>query len=157
MPLTAIRITPCRLWMALIWFLGSADGVIAANSAWLLRTWQTEEGLPNTYVSGVVQGPDGFLWIATPTTVAKFDGVSFTKFPFRRVNEGDPLYQRGRQSQGARRIVPSRTGGLWITPIRGPAVYVSPDYSQVSSPDTGLPPGTSPSTSFENAEGNFWL
>src|SRR5580765_8410753 len=122
MPRASPRVIACRLALALVFLVAPAIAR-AANSAWLLRTWQTEDGLPNTYVSGVVQGPDGFLWIATPTTVAKFDGVSFTKFPFRRVNEGDPLYQRGRQSQGARRIVPSRTGGLWITPIRGPAVY----------------------------------
>src|SRR5438874_431975 len=138
MPLAASRMVPCRLWIVFIATFLPVFGLTAANSSWLMRSWQTEEGLPNTYVSSVVQGPDGFLWIATPTTLAKFGGVRFTKFPFRRINEGDPQYQRGRQSQGARRIVPSRSGGLWITPIRGPAVYLSPDYSQVSSPETGL-------------------
>src|ERR1043166_3924289 len=127
----ALRVFTRHVGLAMLFLAAPVPG-FAAPSAWLLRTWQTEEGLPNTYVSGVVQGPDGFLWIATPTTVARFDGVRFTKFPFHTVNKSDPLYQRGRQTQGARRIVPSRTGGLWITPIRGPAVYVSPDYSEVS-------------------------
>jgi signal transduction histidine kinase/ligand-binding sensor domain-containing protein len=156
MPRAALRVLACPFGLAFV-FLAAPVASHAASSAWLLRTWQTEEGLPNTYVSGVVQGPDGFLWIATPTTVARFDGVRFTQFPFHKVPESDPLYQRGRQTQGARRIVPSRTGGLWITPIRGPAVYVSPDYSEVSTPETGLPPGTSPATSIEDAEGNFWF
>src|SRR5438132_990723 len=140
----------CRLWMAVVLIVGPARGFAAVNSAWLMRAWQTEEGLPNTYVSSVVQGQDGFLWVGTPTTLAKFDGVRFTKFPFRTVGGNDPQYQRGRQNQGARRIVPSRTGGLWITPIRGPAVCLGPDYSQVSSPETGLPPSSSPSTSVED-------
>jgi len=59
--LAAIRLMSCRLWMAVVLIVGPARGFAAVNSAWLMRAWQTEEGLPNTYVSSVVQGPDGFL------------------------------------------------------------------------------------------------
>jgi signal transduction histidine kinase/ligand-binding sensor domain-containing protein len=144
-----------RLWAALCLILAPAAAFAATSSAWLTRTWQTEEGLPNTYVSSIVQGQDGFLWVATPVTLARFDGVRFTKFPFRSANETD--YQGTRQSQGARKLGLSRNGGLWITPVRGPLVYLSPDQAQVSSPDTGLTPGTDPTTSFEDNEGTLWI
>src|SRR6266446_4549530 len=39
----------------------------------------------------------------------------------------------------------------------GPAVYLNPDQSEVSSPETGLPPGTDPTTTFEDSEGTFWI
>src|SRR6266404_6694299 len=155
MALRAIR-SLCRwVWGLMLTVVSASNALAATNSAWLTRVWQTEEGLPNTYVNSVVQDKDGFLWVATPVTLARFDGVRFTKFPFRNANESDYEYQGARQSQGARRVILSRTGGLWITPIRGPAVYLSPDHSQVSLPETGLPPGTSPATSFEDSEGAF--
>jgi ligand-binding sensor domain-containing protein len=134
-----------------------AAGLAETNSAWLTRVWQTEEGLPNTYVNSIVQDRDGYLWVGTSVTLARFDGVRFTKFPFRNPSESDYEYQGPRQLQGARRIILSKTGGLWITPIRGPAVYLSPDYSEVSSPETGLPAGTSPGTSIEDAGGALWI
>jgi signal transduction histidine kinase/ligand-binding sensor domain-containing protein len=146
-----------RFGAALFLALSAATAAAGPGSAWLTRAWQTEEGLPNTYVNSVVQGEDGFIWIATPVTVARFDGVRFTRFPFRNEDDSEPRYQGGRQYQAARRIVPSRNGGLYITPVRGPAVYLSPDYSQVSTPATGLPPGSSPATSFEDRHGDFWL
>jgi signal transduction histidine kinase/ligand-binding sensor domain-containing protein len=157
MALRAIRLLCRWVWGLVLTVVSASNALAGTNSAWLTRTWQTEEGLPNTYVNSVVQDLDGFLWVATPVTLARFDGVRFTKFPFRNANESDYEYQGARQSQGARRVTLSRTGGLWITPIRGPAVYLSPDHSQVSSPETGLPPGTSPATSFEDSEGAFWI
>ncbi len=42
-----------------------------------LQRWGMEEGLPHNVVQGVVQTGDGFLWIATPAGLARFDGVEF--------------------------------------------------------------------------------
>jgi len=44
------------------------------------RTWRTEDGLPNDAVSDIVQTRDGYLWLATYDGLARFDGVTFTRF-----------------------------------------------------------------------------
>ena len=49
----------------------------ATNAAWFSRAWQSEEGLPGNTVVGVAQTPDGFLWVATESGLARFDGVRF--------------------------------------------------------------------------------
>ena len=40
----------------------------------------TADGLPQNSVSGIVQTPDGYLWLATFDGLARFDGVKFTVF-----------------------------------------------------------------------------
>ncbi len=42
--------------------------------------WTTANGLPQNTVTGVVQTPDGYLWLSTFDGLARFDGVRFTIF-----------------------------------------------------------------------------
>lgn len=42
--------------------------------------WTTANGLPQNTVTGVVQTPDGYLWLSTFDGMARFDGVRFTIF-----------------------------------------------------------------------------
>lgn len=43
----------------------------------LIRAWQSEDGLPSNNVRSVVQAADGYLWVATGEGVVRFDGVRF--------------------------------------------------------------------------------
>ena len=49
----------------------------ARDSGWLVRTWQTDDGLPDNRIYAVVQSPDGFLWVATRGGLVRFDGLRF--------------------------------------------------------------------------------
>ena len=40
-------------------------------------SWTTRDGLPQNTVHGVVQTPDGYLWLATSVGLVRFDGVRF--------------------------------------------------------------------------------
>lgn len=42
--------------------------------------WTTANGLPQNTVTGIVQTPDGYLWVSTFDGLARFDGVRFTIF-----------------------------------------------------------------------------
>src|SRR4029078_10213812 len=42
--------------------------------------WTTRNGLPQNTVTGLVQTPDGYLWLSTFDGLARFDGVRFTIF-----------------------------------------------------------------------------
>ncbi|MCB1042573.1 MAG: GHKL domain-containing protein [Acidobacteria bacterium] len=46
-------------------------------SQYVHRVWQDSEGLPQNSVQAIVQGPDGYLWIATQEGLVQFDGVRF--------------------------------------------------------------------------------
>ena len=44
------------------------------------KKWSTDDGLPNNYISSVLQTSDGYLWVGTFEGVARFDGVNFKVF-----------------------------------------------------------------------------
>ncbi|MCG3150106.1 MAG: hypothetical protein PCFJNLEI_03577 [Verrucomicrobiae bacterium] len=62
-------------------------GLFLAGSAWAnevsllndfsLRRWMVEEGLPESVITGIHQGEDGFLWCMTPRHTVRFDGLEF--------------------------------------------------------------------------------
>ncbi len=88
MPNTVICLARASLLAGMMALSARAD-VAATNSAWLARTWQSDDGLPGNIVSGVAQTPNGYLWVATENGVVRFDGVRFRsiavpKLPGRR-------------------------------------------------------------------------
>ncbi len=44
------------------------------------QSWSTEDGLPQNSVHAILQSADGFLWIATESGLARFDGLTFQTF-----------------------------------------------------------------------------
>jgi signal transduction histidine kinase/ligand-binding sensor domain-containing protein/CheY-like chemotaxis protein len=44
------------------------------------RSWDIEEGLPGSSISGLVQTDDGYLWFGTRNGLVRFDGARFTVF-----------------------------------------------------------------------------
>jgi ligand-binding sensor domain-containing protein len=51
-----------------------------ASSDWIVRTWDTSDGLPQNTINAMVQTRDGFLWVGTSGGLARFDGVRFRTF-----------------------------------------------------------------------------
>lgn len=51
-----------------------------ASSQVSIDLWTTDNGLPQNIISGICQTPDGYLWLATPDGLVRFDGVRFTTF-----------------------------------------------------------------------------
>ncbi|MFT3829042.1 MAG: two-component regulator propeller domain-containing protein [Opitutaceae bacterium] len=50
------------------------------GQTYVLRAWQTEDGLPQNSISAITETTDGYLWIGTYGGVARFDGVRFENF-----------------------------------------------------------------------------
>ena len=44
------------------------------------QRFKTEDGLPQSFVSGIVQDKNGFIWIGTQDGLARYDGRSFRSF-----------------------------------------------------------------------------
>ncbi len=107
MPLALTRSLRNRLCTCLLWLLASAVTSLASTeSAWVVRTWRTDDGLPNNYVPALAQTPDGFIWLANHGDLARFDGAtfeliscpSFGTIADRKVNV----------------VLRRRKGGLWL-------------------------------------------
>ncbi|MFC2146767.1 two-component regulator propeller domain-containing protein, partial [Acidobacteriota bacterium] len=44
------------------------------------KKWSTDDGLPNNYISTILQSSDGYLWLGTYEGLTRFDGVTFEIF-----------------------------------------------------------------------------
>jgi signal transduction histidine kinase/ligand-binding sensor domain-containing protein len=73
---------------------------------YVVDSWQTENGLPDNFITSIAQTTDGYLWIGTFNGLTRFDGTEFTTFDARNTPE-----------LGAGRIVQLHSdeqGRLWI-------------------------------------------
>lgn len=64
--------------------LGSASTTVFASplvTQPVVQQWSLTDGLPGSRVNDAVEGPNGFLWIATDRGLSRFDGTQFVNIP----------------------------------------------------------------------------
>ena len=71
------------------------------------RTIDSRSGLPDNYVSAVLKDKDGFMWIATPNGLSRYDGFSHRLYEIRK--------EDGSLEPNIRRLEEDQTGQMWIT------------------------------------------
>ncbi len=80
----AICQTPPRrtanLLRPLLALLVMVCGGFADARAQSMRTIATQDGLPQSFVSGIVQDDSSFIWIATRNGIVRFDGIQYKIF-----------------------------------------------------------------------------
>lgn len=103
--------------------MAAIASALAAESSWVLRTWQSDDGLPNNNVTDIAETSDGFLWIATPAQLARFDGVQFENFGPKRIT---PQFDRKITA-----LLPGEDGGLWLGMNHGPLLYLHDGKVQI--------------------------
>ena len=91
--------------------LGAAwilPGARAADESanYVVRRWQTEDGLPQNAVTSVTQTRDGYIWVGTYSGLARFDGLRFKAFNAANT----PALRSGRVTS----LVEGPDGTLWI-------------------------------------------
>src|SRR5208337_954215 len=76
-----VIVRPAQLWMmALLSVPAWGLNPKLALTQFGHDVWTTSNGLPHDSVRAIAQTSDGYLWIATVTGLARFDGVNFTVF-----------------------------------------------------------------------------
>jgi signal transduction histidine kinase/ligand-binding sensor domain-containing protein len=125
-------------------FFGSS--ALSPASDWSIRAWRLE--LPEQTVAGVAQLADGHLWLATPSNVVRFDGNSFESFGLAGI------VGRKNDLSTIRKMLPSRSGGMWLAMERGGLVYLRDGCSQIIIDDL---PQSNPQSLIEDEEGSLWL
>jgi len=137
------RLSCLGLVAALLFGLGGVP-VRSAPSSWQARVWQVEDE-PDANIRGVVQTPDGFLWIATLDDLLRFDGFQFEKY---RLSDFCAVTQK------IRLLLEGRDGSLWLALENGPVVRLRP--GKVSVFDTRQADSI-PQTLVEDGDGAIWV
>jgi ligand-binding sensor domain-containing protein len=113
-----------------------------------LDAWGTEEGLPQSSVTSIVQTPDGYLWLATFGGLARFDGVRFTVFDSSNVP--------GLPGNRLIRLATDRAGALWLITEQHDLARLQAGRCRPFTAADGLPPGGVAWVA-EDAAGVRWL
>jgi ligand-binding sensor domain-containing protein/signal transduction histidine kinase len=83
-----------------------AGADVSSNADFIVRTWQTDDGLPQNSVTSIAQTPDGYLWLGTFNGLVRFDGSRFTVF--------DSVNTPALTSSGVVWMRSDERGELWI-------------------------------------------
>src|SRR5581483_811018 len=115
------------------------------HSSWSVQTWRSDDGLPNNNVTGLAQTADGYLWVATYSCPARFDGVRFEEFFPRELAAG--------MNEKITALQLSRNGGLWMGMLHGTLVFLNSESIRVFT--NGLPDKVA-QTLVEDGAGALW-
>ncbi len=137
--------------LAVAFALGGSWGLCAGVGGapdWIYRAWQTDEGLPDNSVTGIVQTPDGYLWVATRGGLLRFNGVKFTPALLAA--------QPGVSNRVVRAMCQDRQGRIWLGMERGQVMWLGPDGVRSYGIEDGLP--NNPVISMvEDGAGVMWV
>ena len=139
--------TPLRSCIISLLLLAAGGTASAGRSDWALATWQSDDGLPNNNVAGLVQTSDGYLWVATPSGLARFDGDHFDSF---QTGTFAPNYE----NQRIRVMIGTRQSGLCVGVEPGHLIFLQHGTATIFT--NGLPLLTIESLS-EDVNGAIWI
>lgn len=101
----------CTILVLIVSSLTGGGWATDVPSRFLVRSWQSEDGMPGSVVRSVVQAEDGYLWVATAEGLVRFDGSRFTGFDL------EPDASLARLSP--RWLFPLPDGTVWVATGRG--------------------------------------
>jgi len=105
----ALRGSAAGRAVGLAWYglaLCAAAGATNIITSYSVRTWQTDDGLPQNSVYSIAQTGGGYLWVGTGEGLARFDGMQFTGLG----EKAPPELQHGLITA----LCTDRDGSLWI-------------------------------------------
>ena len=118
------------VWLLLVGLRAPAEAAQAQldcrpdDAGYVVDSWSTDEGLPQSTVTSIAQTRDGFLWIGTLGGLARFDGDRFRVFTGR---DGLP-------SQRVLALLVATDGAMWIgTEGSGVARYADGVFTAFST------------------------
>ena len=105
-----------------------------------------DDGLPGDNVTGVAQTKDGYLWIATQTGLARFDGIHFLNYKI----------PRGRSRPIIRAMLLDDQDRLWLAEEGGAVVSILGDERLIYPTTNGLSK-SQPIEMTQDAAGGVWV
>jgi signal transduction histidine kinase/ligand-binding sensor domain-containing protein len=110
--------------------------------------WGPSQGAPLGGAVGLAQTNDGYLWIAGPSGLFRFDGIAFERIELPH----DPKLS----SLSLHSVFAARGGDLWVGFTFGGVALLKEGRWRVFSVADGLPPGTAWQFA-ETLDGTLWV
>ena len=134
----------CRLLVLTAFVRGAT-----ASPSYQFDVWQTDEGLPQSTVTSIVQTRDGYLWLGTQNGLVRFDGVNFKVFN----EDNTPAIKNNRFVK----LFVDHEGTLWVSGEQGELLCLrNGRFTYYRMPGKG--------TAFsyaraicDDSEGNLWV
>jgi ligand-binding sensor domain-containing protein/signal transduction histidine kinase len=145
--------SPIVVWLLLSWLPAASRTSIAAITGdskenYTIRSWQTQDGLPEQTVQAFAQTSDGYLWIGTTGGLLRFDGARFVTF--ERGNT--PAFLQN----SVFTLMTSHDGSLWIGTEGGGLIRNFHGQFERISVANGLTDGFV-RTVLEDRQGVIWI
>jgi ligand-binding sensor domain-containing protein len=74
----------------------------------VIKTYNTDQGLPNNHVRSIIQDQNGFIWIATWDALSRYDGYEFNNYYH------DPDDSLSLPGMNLQKMVIDKKNNLWI-------------------------------------------
>lgn len=114
------------LYIVLLCTSVHAQSPVIPTDNFASRLWTTENGLPVDDVYDIAQTQDGYIWLATPSGLARFDGLTFTTFT--------AIDHPALPSNHIRRLFADSSGRLWImTILRDLVLYEDGTFTRMDA------------------------
>lgn len=143
----AARQLRCCLALGIFCVLIPAAFADNPGSNWSLGVWQSDEGLPNNNIPGLTQTPDGYIWLAMPDGLARFDGNEFEDFP-------TGTFAPGYEDQRIRAMIQTGQGGLCLGIEPGHLIFLNHGKAEIFT--NQLPQATIEDLA-QDGEGAIWI
>lgn len=125
---------------------GSSEANLAqSEDSLLLQSWLKNQGLPRAPVNAIQQTRNGFLWLAAPGVLARFDGLHFVPslLTTMETDAATPL------------IFGDSQGALWVAMTNGLRRWQN-EHAILVTLNAGLP-NTRITALNEDGQGNIWI
>lgn len=116
--------------------------------AYAVRSWQTDEGLPDNSVQAIAQSADGFLWVGTQGGLARFDGNNFVCY----TASNTPALK----NSSITALCAGKDGSLWIGTDGGGLVRLHHGIFSCFSMTNGLA-GNEVRVIYQDDDGTLWI
>ena len=139
---------------AILAFLLIAPAVPAQDqlkppNQYVIKSWHSENGLPQNSITALIQAQDGYLWLGTQDGLVRFNGIEFTVFN----NENTPALKSNMISA----IHRHPDGSIWVgTEGRGIVLYQEDGFYHLDQAD-GIPGDLTVTAIKGDEQGNVWI
>ncbi|HEY2342507.1 MAG TPA: two-component regulator propeller domain-containing protein, partial [Chthoniobacteraceae bacterium] len=124
-----------------------AGNLPQTDAGWVIRTWQTDDGLPQNGVNAVLETRDGFLWVGTNSGLVRFDGARFRFYGL----------EEGLHSVRILSLAEDAPGALWIGTSGGGLSRIRDGHLVTFGAEQGFPEDADILAIAADRDGSLWV